>query len=251
MAGFRTHVTVSTALGVGYGAAAYYGLNMDWATCAIAGGLTGIAGMLPDLDSPTGQPVREIFGLGAAIAPVLLLKRMNVVLDFVEDATDTDKIVLSHEGLVVIMAACYFAVRFGGAWLLDRLTIHRGMFHSIPAALIAAITALMLCHAPTFNMRLFIAGGVLIGFLSHLILDEIWSVKVGLGGVGLKKSSGTAFKLFSDSAPATFATYVILLGVCYLALQDRAVTDALRDFHFKDRGGVAQSADEDADPVRR
>jgi membrane-bound metal-dependent hydrolase YbcI (DUF457 family) len=32
----------------------------------------------------------------------------------------------------------YGAVRYGGATVLGKLTVHRGMFHSIPALIIAA-----------------------------------------------------------------------------------------------------------------
>ena len=36
--------------------------------------------MLPDLDSPSGHPVREVMGFAAAVLPVLLLKRLGAVV---------------------------------------------------------------------------------------------------------------------------------------------------------------------------
>ena len=69
MAGFKTHITTSTVLGIGYGAGAHllYGLPLD--TCMLAGGLCSVSGMLPDLDSDSGVPIRESMAFAAA-APV-------------------------------------------------------------------------------------------------------------------------------------------------------------------------------------
>jgi hypothetical protein len=79
-------------------------------------------------------------------------------------------------------------------------------------------------------------------------MDEIWSVRVGLTGVGLKKSAGTALKLFSNSIPATAVTYAILLGACYLLLQEPAVNELLGK---ADRSDAPQMAEELIDTVRR
>lgn len=228
MAGFRQHVAVSTALGVGYGAAAYFGFGIDWATCAVAAGLTGFAGMLPDLDSPTGQPVREVLGLTAALVPVLLGDQLRAGVACVYQSLFGEPADLTPQAIAVIIVASYFAVRFGGAWLLDRLTVHRGMFHSIPAALITAVVAFLLLQGPSPIVRLFLSVGPLLGFLSHLIMDEIWSVKLTGGDVGLKKSSGTAFKLFSSSIPATAMTYTVLLALSYLLLYDPGVNQLIK-----------------------
>ncbi|MEK6238433.1 MAG: hypothetical protein N2C14_27260, partial [Planctomycetales bacterium] len=59
MAGFRTHVTVSSLAGIGYGAAGFLVLDMPAPTCRLAGGMCGVAGMRPDVDSVSGLPLRE------------------------------------------------------------------------------------------------------------------------------------------------------------------------------------------------
>src|SRR5207244_2570855 len=127
----------------------------------------------------------------------------GIAVGLVASATGNGPTSLSHERLVVLMAACYLGVRFGGAWLLDLLTVHRGMFHSLPAACIAALGAFLLCDAATDEMRLFFAGGALAGFLSHLLMDELWSIHWRGLPVGLKRSAGSVLKLFSRSLPAT------------------------------------------------
>jgi hypothetical protein len=66
-------------------------------------------------------------------------------------------------------------------------------------------------------VRLFVAGGVMIGFLSHLVLDELYSVDFMGVGIRLNKYAGSALKLASPSRMATLATYVLLAGLAYLA----------------------------------
>ena len=101
-------------------------------------------------------------------------------------------------------------IRYGLSHLFKHLTVHRGMFHSIPAMLIAGLIVFLLDHGSDLTVRLFLAGGVMIGFLSHLVLDELCSVD--FMGMHLKKSAGSALKLVSKSLPATLICYGILAG---------------------------------------
>ena len=205
MAAFRQHVTFSSVLGVGYAASLTY-TGMDWTHSVLAGGLCGVAGMLPDLDSDSGKPVRELFGLAAVIAPLLLLRRL-------------ERLAESPEGAIVLGAVLYVLIRFGAAWLFKMLTVHRGMFHSLPAALIAGELAFLAHESPEANGRLILAGGVLVGFLSHLVLDELSSVDAA--GLRLNKSAGSAMKLFSSSWTATVFTWLLLAGLSYAVVADQ------------------------------
>ena len=212
MAGFRTHITVSTALGVGYGAAGLYWLpahngEMPVATCLLAGGLCSVSGMLPDLDSDSGVPIRETMALAAAVVPMLLMRRF-------------ERMGFSHEGMVLIGAMIYLLVRFGIGGLLKRYTVHRGMFHSIPACAIAGILAFLLCQCADLTDRYYKAGAVVVGFMSHLVLDEIWAVDLRLGHMRLKQSFGTAIKFWGESTWANFSTYVKLGLLIAVAWQD-------------------------------
>ncbi|MCE9605755.1 MAG: metal-dependent hydrolase [Planctomycetia bacterium] len=204
MADFKTHITTSTALGVGYAAVAYTYFKLPAPPCLLAGALCSVSGMLPDLDSDSGIPLRESLAFAAACVPMLLTSR------FEAQGWSTETMVLAGAGM-------YIAVRFGLGTLLKKYTVHRGMFHSIPAALIAGEVAFLLCATGDIYLRAFKACAVLVGFFSHLILDEIWSIRFK-GGIGLKSSSGTAMKLWGDSAWGNLSCYVklILLGVVVL-----------------------------------
>ena len=59
MAGYREHVSVSGLLGIAYACAAIFLFGYTIVQAAIAAVLTGISGMLPDLDSESGKRLRS------------------------------------------------------------------------------------------------------------------------------------------------------------------------------------------------
>jgi hypothetical protein len=74
MAAYREHITVSGILGVAYATAAVFLFSFSLVQATIVAVLTWVAGMLPDLDSESGRPVRELSGVVAAFAPLLMLQ---------------------------------------------------------------------------------------------------------------------------------------------------------------------------------
>ena len=211
MAGFRTHITTSSVLGVGYtGVGLLAGLPPE--SALIAGGLCGIGGMLPDIDSDSGIPFRESMGFAAAIVPLLLLDRFR-------------QFNLNTEQIVLISGAMYLFVRFVLARMLARYTVHRGMFHSLPAVAIFTGVAFLLCDFNNLQLRYFIAGGVFLGVMSHLILDELYAVEWTGGRWRFKKSFGTAIKLWSKSTWSNVSTYGKLIVVILLILGEPMVME--------------------------
>jgi len=209
MAGFKTHITTSSLLGVGYtGAGLYLGMPLD--SALIAGGLCGIGGMLPDIDSDSGIPFRESMGFAAAIVPMLLLGRLQ-------------QLGLNYEQLVLATGGLYLFVRFGVARLLAKYTVHRGMFHSLPAAAIFTGVAFLLCGSSDLQLRYFKAGGVLLGVMSHLILDEIYAVD--WKHARLKKSFGTALKLWGSNWWSNISVYGKLIIVVLMILGEPMVME--------------------------
>jgi membrane-bound metal-dependent hydrolase YbcI (DUF457 family) len=169
----------------------------------LAGALCGLAGMLPDLDSDSGKPVKEVFGLLATLGSLFVFHRLR----------NTD---LAAADRILIAGCVYLLVRFGVSWLFARLTVHRGMWHSIPAAcFVSELTFLAGADVLGDAESLVLAGGVFLGFLSHLLLDEVYSVNLKGIVPRLKNSSGTALKLSSDSKLATLATWSLLALVSY------------------------------------
>ena len=211
MAGFKTHITVSTTLGVGYGAVGMY-LGLPWESGVIAGGLCGIGGMMPDIDSDSGVPFRESMCFAAAIIPMLMLGRLQ-------------EMGLNHEHVVIAASGMYLFVRFVIARMLAKYTVHRGMFHSIPAALIFTGIVFLLSASANLQLRYFKAAGMFLGVLSHLTLDEIYSIEWTGGRWRLKKSFGTALKLWGDNRWANFSTYSKLTLVIMMILSEPMVME--------------------------
>ncbi|CAM4081619.1 metal-dependent hydrolase [Vreelandella rituensis] len=200
MANFRTHITIAA---VGGTLLAYAGWQVQWwevpqALLALA--LVTFGGILPDIDADRSRSIRLIFNLlsvPALVMGVLLLQPW-----------------LTPGVLLVACGGIYFAVRYLGSVLFSRLTVHRGIWHSILAgALCSLITA-----AVSFQLLKQPAGlawshgmAIGVGFLIHLLLDEVYSVD--LEGARLKRSSGTAFKLCDTRRPLSSLLMLIATGV--------------------------------------
>jgi hypothetical protein len=204
MASYRGHLSVASALGVAYGGAGVLWLGLDWGTSALAAGLTAVGGLMPDLDSDSGVPVRELFSLAAVVTPLMMLRRLI-------------NMGLSHEQVLAVMGGTYIFIRFGLSWVFRWLTVHRGMFHSLPAMLIAGLSIFLLYHSPDVGIRYYLAAATMIGFLSHLVLDELYSVNFMGVKLHRNKFAGSAVKFYSKSWPATVTCYTILGGLAFVA----------------------------------
>lgn len=206
MASYRGHLTFAGLLGAGYGSLALFEGRWDWGPALIAAGLTTLGGLLPDLDSDSGVPVRELFGVWAAVAPILLFESVK------------SRCQQSTEQTLVVLSAVYLFIRYLLSYLFKHFTVHRGMFHSIPALLIAGLACYLIYPSDDVRLRLFLSGAVTLGYLSHLVLDEIYSVDFMGVRLHLNKYAGSALKLFSKSWPATLTTYLLLAFLTWRAL---------------------------------
>lgn len=239
MAAYREHITVSTMLGVGYGLGATFALSFTPAQGALAAWLTALGGMLPDLDSESGRPVREMFGLVAAIAPLALVGR---VIGWLGLSNSTETVML----LIVIM---YLAIRYGGAALVGAVSVHRGMFHSLPALAIAAEATYLLYPSELTTVKLLMACGTATGFFSHLMLDEMYSVQWAGVRLKLKKSAGSAIKMFGKPFVPNVVTYSILMVLTYAMLVDAGLIQPKEPpklFHQADAVDLGSAVEETA-----
>ncbi len=208
MADFKTHLTLSTTLGVAYGGAAYGLFDLPGQTCLLAGGLCSVSGMLPDIDSKSGRPLRESLSFMAAIVPMMLADRLR-------------SSGVSAETTIMAGALAYVLVRFGLGFFLKHYTVHRGMFHSLPAMVIFGELAFLLASGEDTGLRAYKAGGLVLGFFSHLLLDEIYSIEWRFGWVRIKKSFGTALKMYSvQSRWANLSTYAKLAILSYVVFYE-------------------------------
>ena len=231
MADFQTHIQTSCGLGAAYAVGgAIFGYPTD--ACLLAGGLCGLSGMLPDLDSDTGVPFRETTAFLAAISPMLMIDRWV-------------SMGLSVESMVLFGAGVYLFIRFGVFTLLKWYTVHRGMFHSLPAMVIVGQAAFLLCTCHSLETRYFKAAGMMLGYLSHLLLDEFYSVD--FYNLRIKKSFGTAIKLFGPQMGPNLIAYGGL-GILALLVQQDPLFKMQWNLHARGLSTAVAAADHSLAP---
>lgn len=219
MAGYREHISVSGALGIVYGLVGTFCLGFTGVQGALAASLVWVSGMLPDLDSQTGKPVREAFSLIAAVTLMMVMQRLW------EWGGDAETAMLLAIGL-------YAAIRYGGAFVLGKLAVHRGMFHSVPMLLIVTELMFLGYKSDSVNVRLLMAVGVAVGFASHLALDEMYSVAWTGLRLKLNQAAGSALKFVGNGFMPNLVTYGLLSALTYLILVDAGLLHAPPAQHF-------------------
>ncbi len=206
LANFNTHFATSTLLGAAYGATGYLGYETPLTTALLAGGLVSIGGVLPDVDSDNAIVLRESLSLAAAITPMMMLDNFR-------------EWGWSNELITLASVASYIAIRFGFGVMLKRYTVHRGMWHSVPAAITAGMVVFMMCSCGEPKLRVFKATAMTLGYTWHLLLDEFYSVEWTVRrGIRLKRSSGTAFKFLSKNWWSNVSVYGKLAVMTLLIL---------------------------------
>ncbi|MDI1232406.1 MAG: metal-dependent hydrolase [Methylobacter sp.] len=201
MANFNTHLFVASA---GSAGAALIATNVHLITNAdipwlVFLGIVG--GLLPDIDASNSRPVRLLFN-------VLALMGVAAALHTLKDN-------YAPYLLLLIATGTYLFIRYVMLNLFNSLTVHRGVFHSLLAALFFGL--LMTCISYRFlhwDILHAWLNGVFIafGFIVHLLLDELYSTN--LSNLRMKKSFGTALKLFSYNSIAASA----LMTLCTIML---------------------------------
>lgn len=214
MANFAGHFSTGVVLGAAYGAAGVWYGHYDWGVVFLASVTTALGALTPDLDSDSGIPIRELFGLAGAVFPLFLIPRLR-------------NSGLTLEQSLCVMIGAYLFIRYGVSWLLKKVSVHRGMFHSLPALLVAGFAVFDVYHHELVAVRLYLAGAMMLGFFSHLVLDELFAVDLR-GLPRLKNSFGTAIKLVSPSWSATLVCYLLLFALAGIAFREQKDNGAFR-----------------------
>ena len=218
MANFNTHFAVAA------GASAVISgvmLSMEvlYPTEAIlAFALGTFGGLMPDIDSDNSKAI----GIGFSAISLLI----TILAIFMKSST------YSIIEMLIMAGVIFSAVRFGLTGVFRKISKHRGMFHSIPVALIwGVITAIVMHIFFGLSSLLSWVYGIMVtyGYIVHLILDEIYSVD--LRNRRIKKSSGTAFKFFKLKTKTdkiqNVLIYISLFLLIYVAPDFVLVQEAL------------------------
>jgi hypothetical protein len=203
MANFKTHISwgVVTAIAlVVFGLIGSFISGFELVALVFLAVLVG--SFLPDLDSDGGLPFQIVFGLAGLISAGMCFYY------FFQNGERDWKILGSFSMGVFIL------VRFILGYFFEKLTRHRGIFHSVPAGVLFGLLTIWILQyfSLDFYQKLILGVAVFFGYLGHLILDEIYST-VNLRGFSIlpKKSLGSALKLWSSSKSATLLVYFLII----------------------------------------
>ncbi len=203
MANFATHIGVGTIVS---GALATITLAADVIAPEnlVAVTLAGVLGsVLPDIDLKDSRASRALFS-GLAVFFSFCVLFMNAAQYSIAE-------------LWLLWLGSFLLVRYAAEALFHRFSYHRGIWHSIVAGLFWwFLTAIVFYYVlGTHEGVAWLAGGFMfIGYLAHLLLDEIYSVN--LIGQRLKRSFGSAMKLFDMRKPGDSATVAALAVILFL-----------------------------------
>jgi hypothetical protein len=205
MANFATHIGAGTVVA---GALATLTLAADVVAPEnlVAVTMAGVLGsVLPDIDLKDSRPSKLMFaGLAVFFSFAVLF---NVAAKY------------SIAEMWIVWLGTLVFVRYGLHMVFHRLSVHRGIWHSLLAGVFSSIaTAVVYYHVLGRHegVAWLAAGFMMIGYLTHLVLDEMYSVDVM--DTRIKASFGTALKLMdrrhlvASAAMATATAAAVMIA---------------------------------------
>lgn len=207
MANFKTHVIGSISFGLISNLIFLEPHAITFKNIFIYTLFALVGGFLPDIDSKNSISKRVIFTTLAIFFSIIFLEHI------IHNCLTSYRSVL--ECFLI-----YLFIRYVLGSLFNRFTVHRGIFHSIPIMFCWSFGVTFVIHPVNQWM---LAISISSGFLSHLILDELYSVN--LENLKLKKSFGTALKFSSSNNVATFLSYIFMIA---LYIQMPSFTEFIR-----------------------
>jgi len=213
MANFETHLKVGifvsavTSVSVGY--LPHIATPKETFSFFIAG---MIGSVLPDVDHDNSTPTKILqFLFANLLAFILSFKYIG-------------KVPILNIALIWIASYMVAILLF---YIFKKFTVHRGIIHSIPMAFIFWFIVSLTAYK-YFGLSVMISYllgfFVFLGYMTHLTLDEIYSVDIT--NRRLKSSAGTALKFYSHNKAVNLFIYALLIGLFIMLPQKEMF------FHF-------------------
>ena len=216
MAKFVTHLNVSAFISaIGASVVVYNKLaTINDALVFFATGIVG--GLLPDIDHDKSKPLQ--------IVKLFLFLFISLLLTIKFYKT------LPILNLALIWLVVYIAISIL-FYFFKKLTKHRGIIHSIPMGIFFSFLLFFISYylfgfdeTKSYLMGLFL----FLGYISHLILDEIYSVD--LVGNKIKKSFGSALKFCSNNQASNLLLITLILALFLFLPHKEKFLDILKGF---------------------
>ncbi len=203
MANFATHIGVGTVVSGGL-ATLTLAADVISHESLVAVTMAGVLGsVLPDIDLKDSRASRAFFsGLAVFISFCVLFVNAQSY---------------SIAELWLLWLGSFVAVRYGAEAAFHRFSYHRGIWHSLLAGLFFwFLTAVVFKQVLGRHEGVaWLAGGFMfIGYMTHLLLDELFSVD--LMGKRLKASFGSAFKVLDSRNVGDTSLVAVLTIIAFL-----------------------------------
>ncbi|WP_299497331.1 metal-dependent hydrolase [uncultured Shewanella sp.] len=197
MANFSTHLKASTLTSAPLSSIALATHILTLPESLLLFSIGALSGLLPDLDSDNSTSIQWLFSiLGFFLsASVIFLYPLSSLME-----------------MWVVGIVIYVITMYAIKPIFEKITVHRGTLHSILAVIMFALAGitLSLVMQQSLSLSLLIGLAILIGALTHLVLDECYSVD--LANNTLKSSFGTAMKFLDRRYPLTTLIQVLFIG---------------------------------------
>lgn len=208
MAKLQSHFTLSTVLSVGYAAVGAYILHVPLDTVLLASVLFIIGGALPNVDEGNGPPAREFGAVVAAVSPLILFA---VFPSFRYSGVAR---------IALISVGCYVISRIVIARVLQNYTVHRGVFHSLPAAVITFEVIYLVFSGLTFTPRIYLSLAGFFGFVAHLFTDAYGNLDLVGRAMGKGERKPRVLKLGGNTWKSTAAVYCCMFFLAWFIVHD-------------------------------
>jgi hypothetical protein len=213
VANFATHLNVSAFISGVSAVSVGYALNDT--KNAVIYFFAGIAGgILPDIDHDKSTPLRILQFFFSNLVAFLVTFRF------------IGKIPIGNILLIWLMSYVFMSFVF---YILKKITKHRGMVHSVPSAFIFWFLTSLSAYkffSCSLQKSYLIGFFVFLGFITHLVLDEIYSVDIT--GKKIKKSFGSALKVCSKDKAVNLLVYSVLFLIFIFLPQKEILFEVIK-----------------------
>jgi hypothetical protein len=170
-----------------------------------------IGSIFPDIDLKTSIPSKFMRLILVLVLAIFSFSIMNQQETYLMSIIPLEQNLILPTFIVTSLLIPYVVIYF-----LENIMVHRGIVHSIPFGLLSAIVLIEGINIVNNSFDIMSLNSFLIGllfftgFITHLVLDEMYSVN--LLGAKLKKSFGTALKIFDKkNVTGTVAIYFLII----------------------------------------
>lgn len=208
MAKMQSHFSASIALAAGYALLGASGLKVPIDTVLLASVLFVVGGALPNVDEGGGAPAREFGGILAASSPLVIFSLFPSLKGSGVSSVALVAVITYSLSRIVISRA------------LQKYTVHRGVFHSLPAAIITFEVLYLLLSGLPFLERFYVAFGGFAGFLSHLLMDAYGNLDLVGRAMGKGERKARVLKFGGNTWGSTVAVYCCVLFLGWFIVRD-------------------------------